>query len=92
MFEAKFGDYNLEESGCKKMEVANKFIYAFEAHTEWLQFQQKYWGKIIAVYAKYRIISVGSFLFGIIISTITGVIACYIWGELPKMINNFLTK
>jgi len=82
MFEAKLGDYNLEESGCRKIEVANKFIYAFDAHDEWLQFQQGYWGKIIAGYAKYRMLSSGSFLFVIITGVIAGVIACYIYSKL----------
>lgn len=87
MFEAKLG-----ESERIKTDVAKKFIYAFEAHDEWLQFQQEYRGTVIAVYAKYRTIRAMSFLFWAITSVITAVIACYIWEERMNLINYFFAK
>jgi hypothetical protein len=87
MFEAKLG-----ESERIKTDVAKKFIYAFEAHNEWLQFQQEYRGTVIAVYAKYRTIRAMSFLFWAITSVITAVIACYIWEERMNLINYFFAK
>jgi hypothetical protein len=75
MFKAKLG-----ESDRIKTEVANKFIYALDAHDKWLQHQRENCGKIIAALTKYHIIRAGSILFAII----TGVVACYIWSILSK--------
>jgi len=88
MFEAKFSDYNLEVSGCKKKEVANKFIHAFDAHNEWLQFQHEYRGKIIVGCTKYHILRAGSFLFVII----SGIVVCYISSEITEWIKHLFAK
>jgi len=92
MFKAKRGDYNLDESGCRKIEVASDFIHAFDAHDEWLQHQREHWSKIIAVYVKSRMISVGSFLFGIITSVIAGIITYYICGSKIELIERLWMK
>jgi len=87
MFKAKLG-----ESDRIKTEVANKFIYALDAHDKWLQHQRENCGKIIAALTKYHIIRAGSILFAIMTGIITGIITYYICGGRIEFIDQFWVK